>query len=90
MIFYLKTIIQKNYNAINVETQEDKRAELHKNWANLKNIFKNQPIHSVKDYFGEEIAYYFAFVGIIITSLWLPAIIGVAFFFAGIGIRYNK
>jgi hypothetical protein len=53
-------------------------------------MFTFQPINSVRDYFGEEIAFYFAFVGVIITSLWIPSLVGFAFFFAGIGISYSQ
>ena len=68
-------------------SHRDIRDELHTKWASLKNLFKYQPITLVRDYFGEEIALYFAWTGMLITSLWIPTLIGFIFFFVGIKIR---
>lgn len=42
----------------------------------------------IQDYFGEYIAFYYAFSGALITSLWLPTFIGIAFFVTGVIYRY--
>ena len=57
---------------------------MHSKWASIKNVLKLQPINLVRDYFGEEIAFYFAWQGSLIFALWIPAIIGLIFFFIGI------
>ena len=63
----------------------DVRLDLHDNWAHFKNIFKFQPLGLIKDYFGERFGFYFAWTGVFITTLWVPSIIGVVFFFTGLG-----
>jgi hypothetical protein len=42
----------------------------------------------VRYYFGELFAFYFAWAGELIYTSFLPMIIGIAFFIAGISIRY--
>lgn len=53
-------------------------------WASPKVIHKNQPIDEIRDYFGEEIALYFAWLGFYTFALWILSIIGVltTFFWA--------
>ena len=70
------------------KSHRDIRAELHTKWASLKNMFRYQPINLVRDYFGEENALYFAWVGMFITTLWIPTLIGFMFFFVGIKLMY--
>ncbi len=62
--------------------------ELYTKWASLRNIFRYQPINLVKDYFGEEIALHFAWVGMLIASLWIPVLFGLASFAEGLYSRY--
>lgn len=38
----------------------------------------------IRNYFGEKIAFYFAWVGILIMSLWIPAFIGLGVFSYGL------
>lgn len=49
---------------------------LKQDWANLKKIFKAQPIEKIKVYFGEEITLYFAWLEYYIKWLMIPAIFG--------------
>ena len=68
----------------------DIRSKLDDSWANLKNLFKFQPRNKIRDYFGEYIALYFSFTGILISSLWFCSIIGMAFFVLGVINRYTN
>ena len=54
--------------------------DLTKFWANLGNIFKLQPLQDIRDYFGEYVAFYFSFAGVLISSLWIPSLLGILFF----------
>ncbi|KAK7114042.1 anoctamin-10-like isoform X2 [Littorina saxatilis] len=49
-------------------------------WYQPKNFFKLQPIHKIKQYFGEKIGLYFAFLGVYTVSLIPPALIGIIYF----------
>lgn len=68
----------------------DIRFELFDKWANLKNVFKYQPINLVRDYFGEEYALYFAWVGVFITTLWIPTLLGIIFFIIGVNLSVKS
>uniref|UniRef100_A0A914Z3D7 Anoctamin n=1 Tax=Panagrolaimus superbus TaxID=310955 RepID=A0A914Z3D7_9BILA len=56
-------------------------ADLQKRWVFA--LFDEQPLEDIKEYFGTEIAMYFAWLGHLTTALWTPAIIGVLMFFIG-------
>uniref|UniRef100_A0A914P9V5 Anoctamin n=1 Tax=Panagrolaimus davidi TaxID=227884 RepID=A0A914P9V5_9BILA len=56
-------------------------ADLQKRWVFA--LFDEQPLEDIKEYFGTEIAMYFAWLGHLTTALWTPAIIGVLMFFVG-------
>ncbi|CAF0718472.1 unnamed protein product [Brachionus calyciflorus] len=62
----------------------DARLELYKKWAKLTNIFKRQPLPTIRLYFGESVAFYFAWIGTFIKTSLLPTIIGIIFFIVGI------
>ncbi len=47
------------------------RHYLNEHWASMKNVLKRQPINHVREYFGESIAWYFAWIGILYLSLTL-------------------
>ena len=66
------------------ETVEDRRFELHENWARFAKIFRYQPMWKIRNYFGESNAFYFAWIGTFISSLWLPSFVGVLFFVIGV------
>ena len=66
----------------------DSRSYLDKNWASFKNVFKFQPMWEIRNYFGESNAIYFAWIGIFITVLWFPSLIGLGFFIYGLHFAY--
>mmetsp|Transcript_32539 Transcript_32539/g.50655 ORF Transcript_32539/g.50655 Transcript_32539/m.50655 type:complete len:612 (+) Transcript_32539:170-2005(+) len=53
-------------------------------WGWFKNWYKRQPIEDIREYFGEKIALYFAFLGYYTTMLWIPAACGVVLTFTQI------
>jgi hypothetical protein len=64
---------QLKNNKEDEKNDKSSRRILDQTWASLKNLFKNQPLWRVRDYFGEQIALYFAFCGFLIRTLWIPA-----------------
>ena len=75
--------------------EEDPRRDLHLTWKS----FTSQPIHLVRQYFGEQIAFYFAWQvspskkspeskdtrqGCFVTLLWPSAIVGLVVFIYGL------
>lgn len=80
--------INKNFKFERLNKEQDIRLDLAAKWAHIKNLFKFQPINMIRDYFGEEVAFYFVWVGVLLTCLWVPSIIGIIFFFIGLSIRY--
>ncbi len=57
----------------------DKQARkiLLETWANPKAFFKWQPIGEIRDYFGEYIALYFAYLGVYTESVAIAAALGI-------------
>ncbi|XP_049268170.1 anoctamin-7-like [Rhipicephalus sanguineus] len=62
-------------------TSGDTRAALDHQW---RKLVGGQPLDSIRDYFGEKISFYFAWVGTFIASLVVPAVIGLGVFFFGV------
>lgn len=60
---------------------------LNNKWARFNNIFRAQPLNTVRYYFGESVAFYFAWVRVFIWTLIIPALIGIIFFIVGIVTR---
>lgn len=69
-------------------SERDIRQELALQWASLKKILNYQPLNLIREYFGEKIGLYFAWTGTLVTTLWIPSIIGISFFFSGLSTRY--
>ncbi|XP_021363024.1 anoctamin-4-like isoform X2 [Mizuhopecten yessoensis] len=65
----------------NFNIQDDPREDLDKRWTSL---YKYQPLMKIRNYFGEKIAFYFAWSGLLITSLWVPMLLGFAIFLYGL------
>ncbi|XP_076446692.1 anoctamin-7-like isoform X2 [Babylonia areolata] len=59
----------------------DARRELDDTWTRP---LKFQPLWKIRNYFGERIAFYFAWSGMLCTTLWIPALFGLCVFFYGI------
>ncbi|XP_041359345.1 anoctamin-7-like [Gigantopelta aegis] len=64
-----------------VALTSDPRRELDETWTRF---FKFQPLWKVRKYFGEKIAFYFAWSGELITSLWIPTLFGLIIFIYGL------
>ena len=63
---------------------EDPRKEMNETWCSW---WKFQPLWKIRNYFGEKIGLYFAWAGMLLTSLWLPTLFGLACFIYGLTIR---
>ena len=56
---------------------------LQENWAKFTNIHKSQPIQKIRNYFGESVAFYFAFLGAYTKSLIVASVVGALSFGLG-------
>ncbi|VDI80017.1 anoctamin-7 [Mytilus galloprovincialis] len=63
----------------------DPRRDLDDTWTKL---YKFQPLWKIRNYFGEKIALYFAWTGMLTSSLWIPTIFGFCIFLYGLIARY--
>ncbi|XP_076070788.1 anoctamin-7-like isoform X2 [Mytilus galloprovincialis] len=59
----------------------DPRRDLDDTWTKL---YKFQPLWKIRNYFGEKIALYFAWTGMLTSSLWIPTIFGFCIFLYGL------
>jgi hypothetical protein len=57
------------------------KSQLINTWG--KKFWRSQPIHAVRDYFGENVAIYFAFLGFYAQSLFVASILGIIAFIVG-------
>ncbi|CAF3789395.1 unnamed protein product [Rotaria magnacalcarata] len=53
------------------------RMKLYHRWAKFSNIFRIQPIRAIRDYYGERLAFYFAWLGWYNSLLIIPSILGI-------------
>ncbi|CAF1244352.1 unnamed protein product [Adineta steineri] len=63
-------------SSINKNEFINTRELLYLYWAQIKHIFKIQPIELIRSYFGENVALYFVYLGWYTYMLILPSIIG--------------
>lgn len=63
----------------------DPRLDMQLTWTKF---FKFQPLWKIRNYFGEKIAFYFAWSGTLVSTLWLPMIFGFAVFIYGLVERF--
>nr|CAB3221926.1 anoctamin-7 [Phallusia mammillata] len=72
-------------------TTLNKRQILYEYWARWGRWYKYQPLDHIKDYFGEKIGIYFAWLGFYTAWLLPVAVLGLIVFLGGlIGINSNK
>ncbi|XP_073745952.1 anoctamin-9 isoform X4 [Callorhinus ursinus] len=57
--------------------------DLKKRWARWRNMFHPQPIDDIRDYFGEKVALYFAWLGWYTYMLVPAALVGLIIFLSG-------
>ena len=76
-------MIQKVLKLFRDSEITDYRQMLYEKWASFKNMFSYQPLWEVRDYFGESNAIYFAWLGVLISFLWFPSLLGFIFFIVG-------
>lgn len=63
----------------------DPRRDLDDTWTK---VYKFQPLWKIRNYFGEKIALYFAWTGMLTSTLWIPTIFGFCIFLYGLIARY--
>lgn len=76
-------IIHKILMSFSDSENSDHRKILYDKWAHFSNVFKYQPMWEIRNYFGEVNAIYFAWLGVFISILWFPSLIGFVFFIVG-------
>lgn len=64
----------------------DPRRDMDDTWTKFT---KFQPLWKIRDYFGEKIAFYFAWSGTLTTTLWIPMLFGFAIFIYGLVMRLD-
>jgi len=65
------------------------RQRLQSDWATMRRFCKYQPIEGIKEYFGEKVALYFAWLGFYTSFLLPAAIVGVLCFIYGVATAFD-
>ena len=59
-------------------------------WASPRQMFSYQPLHKIRDYFGEKIAFYFSWLGFYTNWLFIASIAGLIVpIYGGITIAFD-
>ena len=66
---------------------QNPRSLLNNCWSRYSYFYKFQPIDNVREYFGEKIGFYFAWLGAYTTFLLAPSLVGLIVFFVNIIMR---
>ncbi|CAF3540051.1 unnamed protein product [Rotaria sp. Silwood1] len=67
------------------------RMKLYHRWAKFSNIFRIQPIHAIRNYYGERLAFYFAWLGWYNSLLIIPSILGIFVLLWGLlSVKYDR
>nr|XP_022325224.1 anoctamin-3-like isoform X6 [Crassostrea virginica] len=66
--------------------ERDPRKSLNDTWTVF---YKFQPLWKIRNYFGEMIALYFAWVGEMTNSLWIPMLVGFGIFLYGLKVSVD-
>ncbi|XP_070498567.1 anoctamin-2 isoform X2 [Chironomus tepperi] len=66
------------------------RGLLYKEWAELRNWIKHQPLELIKNYFGVKVALYFSWLGFYTNMLILPSILGIICFIVGLSTMFSN
>lgn len=62
----------------------NERQRLQADWASFRCLFKYQPIDAIREYFGEKVALYFAWLGFYVMFLIPAAFVGILCFIYGV------
>jgi anoctamin-4 len=67
-----------DFSAENVDPETcSERQLLYEIWVKVRNVFKYQPLHLIKNYYGTKIGFYFAWLGYYTRFLYLISIFGI-------------
>ncbi|XP_064226386.1 anoctamin-9 isoform X3 [Aotus nancymaae] len=78
-----KTSAGKTFENLVKDGVFEARFPLHKTWAQWRGMFRKQPVDDIRDYFGEKVALYFAWLGWYTYMLVPAALTGLVVFLSG-------